>query len=72
VVQADAVFSHAGFIPMLQTDLALVLLDTGLDGTARLPDIDLTTLTGHAVHTRSLESQAILHRSRETGDLLRG
>jgi hypothetical protein len=53
-------------------DVALVLLDPGLDGTAGLPDVDLTTLAGHAVHTRSLESQVILHRSKETGDLLRG
>jgi hypothetical protein len=53
-------------------DVALVLLDPGLDGMASLPDVDLTTLTGHAVYTRSLELQVILHRPKETGDLLGG
>jgi hypothetical protein len=72
VVQVDAVFSHGGFVWMLQTDVALVLLDPGLDRTASLPDVDLTTLTGHAVHTISLESQVILHRPKETRGLLQG
>jgi hypothetical protein len=52
--------------------VALVLLYPGLNGTAGLPDVDLTTLAGHAVHTRSLESQVILHRPKETGDRLQG
>jgi hypothetical protein len=50
-------------------DVALVL-DPGLDGTADLPDVDLTTFAGHAVYTRSFESQVILHRPKETGELL--
>jgi hypothetical protein len=57
---------------MLQMDVALVLLDPGLDGTASLPNLDFTTLTGHALQARSLESQVILHRPKETGDLLWG
>jgi hypothetical protein len=32
----------------------------------------LATLAGHAVYTRSLESQVILHRSKETRHLLQG
>jgi hypothetical protein len=40
---------------------ALVLLDPGLDGTAGMPNVDLTTLAGHTVHTRSLQSQVTLH-----------
>jgi hypothetical protein len=55
---------------MLQTHVAQVLLDPGLNGTASLTDVDLTTLTRHAVHARSLESQVVLHRQKETGDLL--
>jgi hypothetical protein len=43
VVQADAVFHHGGYVWMLQTDVALMLLDPHLDGTAGLPDVDLTT-----------------------------
>jgi hypothetical protein len=57
---------------MLQMDVALVLLDPRLNGTVGLPDIDLTTLAGHTVHTSSLEFQVILRRPKETGDLLRG
>jgi hypothetical protein len=54
VVQVDAVFGHGGFIWMLQMDVALVLLDPSLEGTAGLPNVDLTTLAKHALHTRSL------------------
>jgi hypothetical protein len=64
VPQVDAVFGHGGFFWILQTDVALVLLNPGLVGTAGLPDVDLITLTGHAVHTRSLESQVIFHRQK--------
>jgi hypothetical protein len=71
VVQIDTVFGHGGFVWMFQTDVALVLLNPGLNGTAGLPDLNLTTLAGHAVHSRSPEYQVILHRPKETGDLLR-
>jgi hypothetical protein len=50
--------------------MALVLLDPGLDGTACLPDVDYNALAGHAVHTRSTESQVILHRPKDVGDIL--
>jgi hypothetical protein len=35
---------------MLQTDVPVVLLDSGLNGTAGVPKVDLTTFVGHAVH----------------------
>jgi hypothetical protein len=54
---------------MLQMDVALVLLDPGLDGMAGLTNVDLTTLAGHAAHARSLGSQVTLHRLKEK-DLL--
>jgi hypothetical protein len=41
VTQVDAVFSHGGFIWMLQADVVLVLLDPGLDGPAGLLDLYL-------------------------------
>jgi hypothetical protein len=47
VAQVDAVFGHGRFVWMLQTNVALVLLDPGLDGTAGLTDVDLTTLAGY-------------------------
>jgi hypothetical protein len=67
VVQVDAVFGNGGFAWMLQTDVALVLFDPFLDGTAGLPDVDLTTPALHAVYTMSLESQFMLHSQKELG-----
>jgi hypothetical protein len=49
-----------------------VLLDPGADGTAGLPDVDMTALAERAVNTRSLESHVVLLRPKEAGDLLRG
>jgi hypothetical protein len=46
VAQVDAVFGHGGIVWMMQTDVALVFLDIGLDGTAGLPELDMTTLAG--------------------------
>jgi hypothetical protein len=53
-------------------DVALVLLDPGLNEMASLPNVDLNALTGHTVHTRSLESQVILCTPKEARDLLQG
>jgi hypothetical protein len=72
VARVDAVFGHGGCVWLIQTDVAPLLLGPGLDGTAGLPDVDMTELAGHAVHTRSLGSQVTLYRPKETGDLLRG
>lgn len=49
---------------MLQTYVPVVLLDTGLSGTAGLRSIDLTTFAEHSVHAWSLESQ-VDHRPKE-------
>jgi hypothetical protein len=57
---------------LLQTDVALVLLDRGLDGTAGLPDVDLAALAGRALYTRSVEFQVIIYGPKEAGDLLWG
>jgi hypothetical protein len=68
----DAVFGHGLFVWLLQNDVAMMILDPGLDGTASVSDVDLTTLSGNSVHDRSLESQIMLHRPKEAGDLRRG
>jgi hypothetical protein len=54
VALVNAVFGHGWSVWMLQTDVVLVLLDTGLDGTASLPSVDLTALMG--AHCTCLES----------------
>jgi hypothetical protein len=48
-------------------DVPLVLLDPGHSRIASLPNVDLTTFTGHTVHAWNLESTVILHRLKETG-----
>jgi hypothetical protein len=63
---------RGGFIWLVQIDVALMLLDSGLDETAGLRDVDLTALLGHAAYTKSLESQVILHSPTEAGILRRG
>jgi hypothetical protein len=46
-----AVFDYGQFIWMLQTDVPVVLLDPRFNGTAGLPNADLTAFKGYAVHT---------------------
>jgi hypothetical protein len=62
VAQDDATFGHSAFVWMLQTNLALMLPDPGLDGMASLSSVDLTTLAVHIVHITRLQSLVILHR----------
>jgi hypothetical protein len=69
MAKADAVFGHGRFIWTLQTNVPVVLLDPDVSGTAILPDVNLTTVTGYAVQTWSLESQAVLHRLKEASNL---
>jgi hypothetical protein len=72
VAQVDAVFDYDGSVWLLKMDVALLFLDPGFDRMASLLDLDLTAFSGHAVHTRCLESQVFLHRLKEAGDPLRG
>jgi hypothetical protein len=46
---------------MSQTNVPVVLLDPGINGTASLPNVNLTTFTWYAVHTWSFQSQVIFH-----------
>jgi hypothetical protein len=71
VVQVNAVFGHSWLVWMLQTDMALVLLDPGLNRMVTLPDVDLTTLTWHAAHAWSWVP-IYLSQAKETGNLLGG
>jgi hypothetical protein len=84
MAQAYVVFGHSQFIWMLQTNVLVVLLDHVFNGTASLPNVNLTTFAGHTVHWQirqavcslkrissewSLEYQVILHRPKEAGNL---
>jgi hypothetical protein len=58
---ADAVFSYSRLLWMSQTNVPVVLLDPGINGTASLTNINLTTSAAYAVHAWSFKSQVILH-----------
>jgi hypothetical protein len=58
---ADAVFSYCRFVWMSQTNVSVVLLDPGINGTASLPNVNLTTFARYAVHAWSFQSQVIFH-----------
>jgi hypothetical protein len=58
---ADAVFSHCQFVWLSQMNVPVVFLDPGINGMASLPNVNLTTFAWYAVHTRSFQSQVILH-----------
>ena len=49
--------------------MPVVLLYSGLCRTTTLSDVDLTTLAGYAVNSQSHQSQVVLHRRKESGDL---
>jgi hypothetical protein len=55
------VFSHCRFVWMSQTNVPVVLLDPGINGTASLPNVNLTTFAWYAVHTWSFQSQVKSH-----------
>jgi hypothetical protein len=57
---ADAVFSHCRFVWMSQTDVSVVLLDPGINGTASLPNVNLATFAGYAEHDWSFPSQVVI------------
>jgi hypothetical protein len=67
---ADAVFSHCRFVWLSQTNVPVVLLDPGINRTASLPIVNLTTLARYAVDTRSFQSQVILHGPKKISTFL--
>jgi hypothetical protein len=64
-------FSYGRYVWMSQTNVPVVLLDSGINGTASLPNVNLTTFAGYAVHAWNFQSQVILHRPKETSNFPR-
>jgi hypothetical protein len=56
---------------MSQTNVSVVLLDPGINGTASLPDVNLTTFTQYAVHAWSFQSQVIFHGPKKISNVPR-
>jgi hypothetical protein len=51
---ADAMFIYDRFVWMSQTNVPMMLLDPGINRTASLPNVNLTTFAGYAVHACSI------------------
>jgi hypothetical protein len=49
----------------------VVLLDPGINGTACLPNVNLTTFAGYAVHAWSFQSQVIFHTPKKISNFPR-
>jgi hypothetical protein len=62
---ADALFSCCRLVWISQTNVPVALLDPGINGTASLPDENLTIFAGYAVHAWSFQSQVVFHGPKE-------
>jgi hypothetical protein len=68
---ADAIFGYGRFVRMSQTNVSVVLLDPGINGTASLHNVNLTTFGGYAVHVWGFQYQVVIHRQKKTGNFPR-
>jgi hypothetical protein len=56
---ADAVFSHCRFVWLSQMNVPVVLLDPGINRTASLPNVNLTTLAWYGIHGSTTQKTAL-------------
>jgi hypothetical protein len=56
---------------MSQMYVPVVFLELGINGTASLPNVNLTTFAGYAVHAWNFQSQVVFHRPKETSNFPR-
>jgi hypothetical protein len=68
---ADAMFSYCRLVCMGQTNVPVVFLDPGMNGTASVPNVNLNTFAGYAVHAWSLQSHVIFHGPKEISNFPR-
>jgi hypothetical protein len=71
VTKVYAVIVHGLFFRMIQSDIPVVLLDSGLNGTSGLSSVDFNALAGDAVNTPCFQTEVILDRPKKNGDLAR-
>jgi hypothetical protein len=57
VVMAVFVFSNRRLVELSKSDVPILFLHLGLDGSTSLSDIHLTAITGDAAHTWNPQSQ---------------
>jgi hypothetical protein len=64
----DAMFGYGRFVQMSQMNVLVVLLYPGIIGMASLPNVNLITFAGYAVHAWSFQSQVILQGPKQTSN----
>jgi hypothetical protein len=62
-------FGYCRLVWMSQANVPVMLLDPGINGTASLPNVNLTTFTGYAVHAWSFQYQVVFHGQKETSNI---
>jgi hypothetical protein len=65
---ADAMFSYCQHVWMSQTNVPVVLLGPGINGTYSLHNINFITFAGYAVHACSFKSQVFFHGLKESSN----
>jgi hypothetical protein len=68
---ADAMFSYCRLVWMSQMNFPVVLLDPGINGTASLPNVNLTIFAGYGVHAWSFHSKVVFHGLKEASNFPR-
>jgi hypothetical protein len=68
----DTVFNYCRLFWMSQTNVPVMLLDPGINGTVSLPNVNLTTFAGYAVHSWSFQSQVSFTGRRKLAIFLGG
>jgi hypothetical protein len=67
----ETAFRHSRFVWMSKPHVSVVLIYFGSHRSTSLSYVNLATLTGYAAYPRSPQSQVVLHRTKEAGDLPR-
>jgi hypothetical protein len=68
---ADTMFNYFLLVRMRETNVPVVLLDPGINGTASLLNVNLTTFAGYALHAWCFQSIVVFHGPKETSNFLR-
>jgi hypothetical protein len=63
-------YRYCRLVWMSQTNVPVVLLDPGINGTASLPNVILTTFARYAVHAWSFQSQVVFNWPKKTSNFL--
>jgi hypothetical protein len=69
MTQTLALFHHCRVLLWIESDVAVVFIDTGLEGTAAPSDVHLPALLGDCIKAQLFQAKIILHGPKEAGGL---